>query len=105
VPEGKAAWSGRKQVHRCQNGEGGFAGDILTLGSDPAGGEPLLVPVMRVGHRVDPSAVLTTCRARFADQLARLPEGVKRLRDPETYPVEVSASVVALAAEIDRRPH
>jgi len=103
--EGKASWPGRKQIYRLQDGEGRFAGDVLTLVSDPAAGAPLLVPAMRAGRRVGPSEGLAVCRARCADQLARLPEGVKRLHGPEPYPVEVAPSLVALAAEIDRRPH
>lgn len=103
--EGKASWPGRKQVYRRRDGAGRFAGDRLTLASDPPEAEPLLVPAMRAGRRVGPSEGLDAIRARCADQLAHLPEGVRRLRDPEPYPVEVSQSLRALAAEIDRRPH
>jgi nicotinate phosphoribosyltransferase len=103
--EGKASWPGRKQVYRHRDDTGRFAGDRLTLASDPAEGEPLLVPAMRAGRRVGPAEGLDAIRARCADQLAHLPEGVKRLRDPEPYPVEVSRSLHALATEIDRRPH
>jgi nicotinate phosphoribosyltransferase len=103
--EGKASWPGRKQVYRTSDSDGNFAGDLLTLESDPGDGDALIVPAMRRGRRMTPAEDLATVRERLARQLRRLPDGVKLLRDPEPYPVRVSAALHALAAEVDRRPH
>jgi nicotinate phosphoribosyltransferase len=103
--EGKASWPGRKQVYRVRAGDGTFAGDLLTVESDPADGEALIVPVMRRGRRVAEAETLVEIRERLADQLRHLPPGVKRLTAPEPYEVKVSAALVALAAEVDRRTH
>jgi nicotinate phosphoribosyltransferase len=103
--EGKASWPGRKQVYRASGPDGSFAGDILTLESDPGEGYPLILPVMRQGKRLAPAEDLGTIRERLAGQLERLPEGVKRLRDPAPYPVRISEALQDLAAEVDRRVH
>lgn len=105
--EGKASWPGRKQVYRSSRPDGSFTGDLLTLESGPGDGDAqsLIVPVMREGKRTAPVEDLATIRERLADQLGRLPAGVKRLRDPAPYPVRVSDALQSLAAEVDRRPH
>ncbi|MCG6862478.1 MAG: hypothetical protein LJE70_14545 [Chromatiaceae bacterium] len=52
-----------------------------------------------------PAEDLATIRGRLECQLKQLPAGVKRLRDPASYTVRVSAALEDLAAEVDRRPH
>jgi nicotinate phosphoribosyltransferase len=103
--EGKASWPGRKQVYRASGPDGSFAGDLLALESDPGGGDSLILPVMRQGRRLAPAEDLATIRERLIVQLERLPEGVKRLRDPAPYPVRISEALQDLAAEVDRRAH
>jgi nicotinate phosphoribosyltransferase len=98
---GKATWPGRKQVWRTDD-DGRMAGDVITLEGDGQSGEPLLVPVMRVGHRVAPSPDLREIRARAAQSLAGLPEPLRRL-EPQAYPVHVSPALTALAESVDRR--
>jgi len=75
----KATAPGRKQVFR------GPAGDVIALRNEPIpeGHEPLLVPVMQEGRRTGPRRTLETARALFEADLARLPEGAVRLRDPQ----------------------
>jgi nicotinate phosphoribosyltransferase len=62
---------------------------------------------MRSGHPLAPPPPLAAVRARCAAQLAALPEGVRRLRDPAAYPVRFSERLVALQraveAEVRRR--
>jgi len=103
--EGKASWPGRKQVYRTSDPAGRFVEDLLTLESDIGAGEPLIVPVLRRGNREAPAEDLATIRDRLADQLGRLPAGVKRLSNPAPYRVRVSEALEALAAEVDRRTH
>lgn len=101
--EGKASWPGAKQVYRRIGADGRFLGDLITLESAPGEGEPLLVPAMRGGRRVIEGEDLARMRARCADQVARLPPGVRLLRGPAPYPVRVAESLVTLAAELDAR--
>jgi nicotinate phosphoribosyltransferase len=99
---GKATWPGRKQVYRRLAADGTFAGDVVTVEGDPLAGEPLLVPVMAAGRVSGSLPSLESVRERVREQLAHLPEPLKRLDDaPSAYPVEISPRLRALAAEVD----
>ncbi len=98
---GKATWPGRKQIYRHYDGAGHFHHDALTVEGDVPSGEPLLVPVMRAGKRLQ-AETLTAMRTRAAQQLVRLPPRLKTLEaaaDP--YRVEVSDALRELAAVVD----
>src|SRR5690606_37260997 len=75
---GKATWPGRKQVWRRYDDEGRMCGDYLSVLDDAAAGEPLIAPVMRAGRRLDDRPALAQARARAAEELARLPEPLRR---------------------------
>ena len=87
LSEGKRTWVGAKQVVRRLDADGRLAGDMLVLADErlPAGAVGLLEPVMRGGELMRAHPALTEIRTRCAAQLALLPEGVRRLRDPEEY--------------------
>lgn len=99
----KATWPGRKQVWRRHDDAGRMSGDTLGLETERVPGEPLLVPVMRGGHRVAGTGGLAEARARARQQLASLPPALRDLDSEVEYPVEVTAAVRALADEVDRR--
>jgi len=103
--EGKATWPGRKQVYRRYAADGTMSGDALTLESDPQDGTPLIVPVMRNRQRLAQES-LAQLRSRAAAELARLPQGRRRLEDCATpYPMEVSQGLRELTEALDRQPH
>jgi nicotinate phosphoribosyltransferase len=99
--EGKATLPGRKQVYRQYDGEGRMRGDTVTLADDVRPGEPLLVPFMRDGRRLDPPESLERSRRRAAEQLARLPVHLQELDVAPVYPVRIAPALEHLAAEID----
>jgi nicotinate phosphoribosyltransferase len=103
LSEGKQTWPGRKQVWRHFDAQGRMRGDVLSLESDRQDGEALVVPVMRGGKRVAPVPALAQIRERAKRDLARLPEPLRRLQAGVTYPVEISAKLKALAAEMDAK--
>jgi nicotinate phosphoribosyltransferase len=96
----KETWVGGKQVIRRRDADGRLAGDTLGLASEdvPAEVETLLEPVMRDGLLLGPHPALETLRAHCARQIAALPEGVRRLRDPEPYSVMPSVALRARQA-------
>lgn len=101
---GKETLPGRKQVFRAYDAEGRPVGDrIARIAELPRPGEqPLLQPVMRAGRRVAPPQPLDHLRTHAAEAIRRLPEGLRRLRDPTPYPVTVSEALRRLTDELRR---
>jgi nicotinate phosphoribosyltransferase len=62
--------------------------------------EDVLVPAVRGGKIVYSDPPLEAVRARAIAEVARLPEGVKRLADPEPYPVTLEPRLDALRARL-----
>lgn len=101
--EGKATWPGRKQVYRHYDEHGRMAGDVLTVESDPQPGEPLLQPVMRGGRRLVPAIPLLGSRTLAAQQIGRLPQGLRALTAAVPYPVQVAPALHELARAVDEQ--
>ncbi|MBI2390917.1 MAG: nicotinate phosphoribosyltransferase [Deltaproteobacteria bacterium] len=104
---GKATYPDAKQVLRAVDGDGRFAYDTLALADERVAdggasdvldgrGEPLLVPVLRGGELVGELPALPAIRAHARAQRESLPLSVRRLRDPERYPVRISARLERL---------
>ncbi len=98
--EGKTTLPGVKQVYRRQNEAGGFSSDLIALASERSLGEPLLAPVIRAGARLSPPAPLDELQARAREGRERLPDGVRRPRDPEPYSVHVSDELQTLSERL-----
>jgi nicotinate phosphoribosyltransferase len=100
---GKASWPGAKQVFRFADGRG-LKKDVIALRDEAvAGGEPLLQTVMENGKTQSADPSLEEIRARFLAEFRLLGEKVKVLRDPESYPVEISPRLKQLNEELSRR--
>lgn len=93
---GKISPPGAKQVYR------GPDGDVLALRDEPPppGHEPLLVPVMRSGQRLDAPEPLAAAQRRCRGDLAWLPSAARALRRPEPVPVRVSEKLKALQDQV-----
>ena len=98
--EGKATWPGRKQVYRYYT-EGRFDHDVISTLDDRQDGEPLLIPVMKDGRRLSPSARLVDLRARTAAQFAQLPDSLRELGTSPAYDVQISPALKSLALAVD----
>ncbi len=100
--EGKQTWPGRKQVYRNHDADGRMAWDVLTLETDDQPGEPLLIPVMRGGKRLAETQALLDVRRHAAENLSRLPEAIRCLRETFEYRVEIAPRLHELAAAVDQ---
>jgi nicotinate phosphoribosyltransferase len=92
---------GPKQVFRVEE-DGTAVKDVLGASDEKLSGRPLLETVMRGGRRVNAAATdLRAARRRAADEVARLPPGIRALApaDPP-YPVELSDGLLAAAERI-----
>ena len=103
----KRSYPGRKQVWRVyERGESGMAVHDVIGASDesrPAGEEALLRCVMRAGRRARPGPRLSEVQAGARMAISRLPAAVRRLQDPEPYPVRISQALDALARQVADR--
>lgn len=95
---------GPKQVYRRTNADADerrYGGDSMCRSDEPAPDDrawtPLIREVMVAGSRIAESPSLPALRGRFDDEISGLPDDVKRLTRPSTYPVAVSAKLRALA--------
>jgi len=96
---GKRTLAGEKQVYRSAM-DGRLAGDTIALRGETLAGEALLRPAMRGGRRVAPPEALTAARARFLEELARLPDRHKVLENPPEYPVHLSRALEDAQAKV-----
>lgn len=105
----KKTYPGRKQVFRSSTGSGEFSHDVIGLEEESfANTEPLLIPVMRHGRRVqaalEPKANARAARQRFFAARSRLPSRLLQLgvADPP-FPVSYSARLEALCNEVRKK--
>jgi nicotinate phosphoribosyltransferase len=79
-------------------GWGQNLGDILALRDEqrPPGYNPLRIPFMQNGRRLEPPEPVTAAGQRCAASLAWLPAGAQALRAPSPVPVVISAALSAL---------
>jgi nicotinate phosphoribosyltransferase len=103
--EGKATWPGRKQVYRRVAADGIFVGDCLGLEQYPQPGEPMLIPVMEQGRRLQAPEPLDAIRDRVRAQLAALPAALHANETASPYPVDIAPELRELTAQLDRKPH
>lgn len=100
--QGKTTWPGTKQVYRRFDADGFLAGDTITLAAAPCAGRPLLKPVMQSGELVEPLPSLEQIRSYAKDQLDRLPESLRVLKNAPAYPALISDELRALTGRMDK---
>jgi nicotinate phosphoribosyltransferase len=95
----KATLPGPKQVWRLR----GMTGDVIGLSDEPgpAGGDPLLVEVMRGGERSRADSIADGA-ARFTEELSSLPDELRSL-EPGRYVVDRTPVLIRLADEVRDR--
>lgn len=103
LSEGKATLPGRKQVFRLKDAEGNLVKDVIALEDEKVDGEPILVKVVEKGKVVYDFPTLEEIRERALENLSRLPEKYKRLRNAAKYPVELSPKLKKLIMELRRK--
>jgi nicotinate phosphoribosyltransferase len=101
--EEKHTYPGRKQVFRLSGPDGTYSEDIIGLEDEAfPDAEPLLVPVMRQGRRLDGTeGEVAMARERFIAERERLPKHVRALAPPkEPYPVHYSTRLEDLFVRV-----
>jgi nicotinate phosphoribosyltransferase len=102
LSQGKATLPGRKQIFRIKNRKGKFAKDIIGLHYEKVKGEPLLAKVMEKGETTFDLPTLEAIRDNALENLSKLPEEYKRLRNAPSYPVELSPELARMISELTK---
>jgi len=97
LSEDKSTLPGCKQVYRKFSAYHKMTGDTLALDKEDMKGKPLIEVYMRQGERSRPAVPLSEIRERAAQELNRLPEPLRSLKQDSSYPVESSDSLNKLA--------
>ena len=103
---GKVTWPGEKHVYRLCGADGSFERDVLALREErppSEGGEALLRTVMTGGRRLEPAPSLSAVRGYCAQQVAALPESLRRLVADGRYVVEPSARLASLRRSLEAK--
>jgi nicotinate phosphoribosyltransferase len=104
LTEAKVTYPGRKQVFRYSSPRGEFLRDKIALDDEPAaGGEPMLIHVMRDGKRILPQVAVGDSRALCAANLARLPRKYRQINRPADYPVIYTTDLESLLETVRKR--
>lgn len=95
IPVAKASMSkatipGRKQIYRTPDQ------DYLATATEDPQGIPLLQPVMKAGSLIAPLPNLDEIAAHTRTSVGSLPSGIRRLRQPDPYPVELTPELAAI---------
>jgi nicotinate phosphoribosyltransferase len=99
---GKISLPGKKQVFRISDHQ--LHKDIIALRDETvAGAEPLLKRVMTEGKITVPLRSLEESRSGFLSEFAKLPEPIKRIRNPENYLVEQSLKLQEHRARVEQQ--
>jgi nicotinate phosphoribosyltransferase len=99
LSSGKKTLVNKKQVFRKTENQKPI-GDVIALRNEKLEGKPLLMEVMRKGQRLAEPESLQDIRQRLRNELNYLDDDYKRLKDPEEYPVELSAELQKLQKEV-----
>jgi nicotinate phosphoribosyltransferase len=97
----KVSWPGKKQVFRREDANGLLKGDVIGLRDEQVPeAEPLLRKVMERGQRTGSKPTLEESKKAFEAEFARLPEPIKRPRNPDPYSIEFTPRLRALHEQV-----
>ena len=101
---GKVSWPGKKQVFRMRDERGQLQKDVIALREENIpGADPLLQKVMASGEVAVRCPTLEEIRDNFMAEFKRLPDPIKAIRNPASYPIEISPQLTKLRQEVGRQ--
>jgi len=101
LSSGKQNIPSSKQIFRTSMG-GRIEKDVIGFRDEHLEGEKLLVKVMQHGKPDQSPESLETIRQRFDDEFRSLNDSIKSIRNPQTFPVELSPNLKNLQERMVR---
>ncbi|MBI2652366.1 nicotinate phosphoribosyltransferase [Candidatus Woesearchaeota archaeon] len=102
LSKGKVTYPGKKQIYRISGKNGDYIKDILALENEKINGQKLLIKVMEKGENVHNSPSLKQIKKTTKENLDKLPEKYKKLRDDAKYKVEISHQLKKLTEKLNK---
>jgi nicotinate phosphoribosyltransferase len=100
LSKGKVTLPGKKQIFRQRDENGRYVKDTIGLEDESIEGERLLKKVMKDGRIACKPPTLEEVRKATLENLSGLPQKYKRLRDPSSYPVELSDRLTNIRSQV-----
>ena len=102
LSKGKVTYPGKKQVYRVMDRKGNNAKDILALRDEKINGQKLLIKVMERGKVIYKMPSLEEIREKTMDNLSKLPDKYKKLKNAGKYKVEMSPELKKLTEKLNK---
>lgn len=103
LSKNKATLPGRKQVFRIVDKNGFYERDVIGLDDEKINGKPLLIKVMSGGEIVYDLPKLEEIKRITLENLSKLPEKYKKLKDVPKYPVDLSPKLKKLIKDLTKK--
>ena len=105
ISEEKITYPGIKQVFRIYDKNGIFKEDILALNEEapPSNSEALLIPIMKSGKLVDELLKLDEIQQYYLDNIKKLPENYKKLKEMQLFKLKISRKLNDLTNSLKKK--
>lgn len=102
LSKGKVTYPGIKQVYRIFDKKGNYMKDILALRDEKLNGKKLLVKVMEKGKIISKMPSLEEIKKMTKNNLEKLPDKYKKIKNAAKYKVEISAELKKLIEKLNK---
>ncbi|MBS3113553.1 nicotinate phosphoribosyltransferase [Candidatus Woesearchaeota archaeon] len=102
LSKGKVTYPGIKQVYRIIDKNGNCIKDILALRDEKVSGNILLIKVMENGKITYKMPSLEEIRETTKENLSKLPEKYKKIKNATNYKVEISDELRKLTSKLNK---
>ena len=102
LSKGKVTFPGKKQVYRFNDKNGNYVKDVLALRDERIYGQKLLVKVMEKGKIVYKMPSLEEIRKTTKNNLKKLPDKYKKLKNAAKYEVKISPELKKLTLKLNK---
>ncbi|MBI4918480.1 nicotinate phosphoribosyltransferase [archaeon] len=103
LSKGKVTYPGKKQVYRITDKNKNYIKDILALRDEKIDGKELLVKVMEKGKIIYKMPSLEEIRNKTKENLLKLPEKYKKLKNAAKYKVEISPELRKMTEKLNKK--
>ena len=102
LSKGKVTYPGIKQIYRIVDKNENYLKDVLSLRNEKINGQKLLIKVTEKGKVIYKMPSLEQIRKTTMDNLSKLPDKYKKLKNAPQYKVEISSELKKLTKKLNK---